>query len=184
MVKQTAQYYFFEISNKLRKKPYTFIKILNPQKTKIHEKTNPPPKGYVFTFLMCLTMFVSIALQAQTSNTSTNSNNQGYAISVSSDLSSVSSEHNPGITMTAVPNPFNDYIAVLFKSVSKSQNQNKAYRLNVLDATGKIIATQLKLNISTNLKLNTANYAAGFYLITLNDDRGVVKSTTVVKINR
>jgi hypothetical protein len=74
------------------------------------------------------------------------------------------------------PNPFTGFIFVKSADV----NKNQTFSITLSDLSGKILLHQK--TSSSETKLNTEGIAAGFYLLRVEDERGV-RNFKVVKEN-
>ncbi len=81
--------------------------------------------------------------------------------------------------LTATPNPFSHTLSVQFKTNNLAK---AAYTLSLLNANGSSIMSK-SIVPNTTIALNTENYAAGTYLLTLRSRDGTVSTMRVVKIN-
>ena len=76
-------------------------------------------------------------------------------------------QENDAIELNVYPNPLNDVLNI---EVEKQEN----YILKMYTATGQQILNTMFRN---KLQLNTNNYAAGFYLLRIEDQNGNVQAS-------
>ena len=86
--------------------------------------------------------------------------------------------------LTATPNPFNNSLTVKMTNDSEGKNGKGAvYSLSIINTAGSTLNTK-SIAPNSTIVMNTQNYAAGTYLLTLRSRDGTVKSRRVVKINQ
>ena len=86
--------------------------------------------------------------------------------------------------LTATPNPFNNSLTVKLTNAKEGKNGKEAvYTLSVLNSAGSTLSTK-SIAPNSTIVMNTQNYAAGTYLLTLRSRDGTVKSRRIVKINQ